>query len=542
MNALDQSGTRAGRKEWIGLAVLALPTLLLSLDMSVLYLAVPHLAADLQPSSSQLLWIMDIYGFMIAGFLITMGTLGDRIGRRRLLLIGAAAFSVASVVAAYSTSAEMLILARTALGIAGATLMPSTLALISNMFTDPKQRSSAIAVWISCFMGGTAIGPVVGGVMLQSFWWGSAFLLGVPVMVVLLVAGPLLLPEFRDSAAGKLDLRSVALSLATILPVIYGLKELAKDGMNGTSAGTIAAGVLIGVVFVRRQLRLTAPLLDLRLFTNRTFTAALGTMLVGAFFMGGMFLFIAQYLQLVNGLSPLEAGLWSVPPAVGMIIGTMAATHVAQRVGTWQVIGGGMLITAVGFAVITQVDATGGPALVVIGMMFATVGLGPGAALVTDIVVGSVPPERAGSAASASETSGEFGIAMGVAVMGSLGTAIYRSGLDIPAGTPADVAIAAEDTLAGAVAVAEQLPGELAQQLLVPAREAFTDGLNLVAGLGGAAIAAFAVVALILARRHGSSVDGQAEHPTPSDDDLTAVDGDLTAVDGDAGEPVAAPA
>jgi MFS transporter, DHA2 family, multidrug resistance protein len=250
MNAVDQSGIRAGRKEWIGLAVLALPTLLLSLDMSVLYLAVPHLAADLQPSSSQLLWIMDIYGFMIAGFLITMGTLGDRIGRRRLLLIGAAAFSVASVVAAYSSSAEMLILARTALGIAGATLMPSTLALISNMFKDPKQRGGAIAVWISCFMGGTAIGPVIGGVLLQSFWWGSAFLLGVPVMVVLLIAGPLLLPEYRDGTAGRLDLSSVGLSLAAILPVIYGLKEIAKDGVDGGSATEVEVLEVAGALQV----------------------------------------------------------------------------------------------------------------------------------------------------------------------------------------------------------------------------------------------------------------------------------------------------
>jgi DHA2 family multidrug resistance protein-like MFS transporter len=511
MNAVDQSGIRAGRKEWIGLAVLALPTLLLSLDMSVLYLAVPHLAADLQPSSSQLLWIMDIYGFMIAGFLITMGTLGDRIGRRRLLLIGAAAFSVASVVAAYSSSAEMLILARTALGIAGATLMPSTLALISNMFKDPKQRGGAIAVWISCFMGGTAIGPVIGGVLLQSFWWGSAFLLGVPVMVVLLIAGPLLLPEYRDGTAGRLDLSSVGLSLAAILPIIYGLKEIAKDGVDGGSATAIAAGVVCGVVFVRRQLRLADPLLDLRLFSNRTFTAALSTMLVGAFFMGGMFLFIAQYLQLVNGLTPLDAGLWMVPPAAGMIIGTMAAPKLAQRVGTWQVIGGGMLITAVGFAIITQVQSTGGPLLVVVGMVFATVGLGPGAALVTDIVVGSVPPERAGSAASASETSGEFGIAMGVAVMGSLGTAIYRGGLEIPSGTPIEVAEATRDTLAGAVAAADRLPAELAQLLLGPAREAFTNGLNTVAALGAVAIATFAVVALALARRHRSGSTSPAE-------------------------------
>lgn len=512
-NTLDRSDIRAGRREWIGLAVLALPTLLLSLDMSVLYLALPHLAADLQPSSSQLLWIMDIYGFMIAGFLITMGTLGDRIGRRRLLLIGATAFCAASVFAAYSTSAEMLISARTVLGIAGATLMPSTLALISNMFQNPRQRGTAIALWMSCFMGGTAIGPVVGGVLLQWFWWGSVFLLGVPVMVVLVVAAPILLPEYRDRSAGRLDLASVALSLAAILPIIYGLKELAKDGAAAAPFLAIVGGAAIAAIFVRRQLRLADPLLDLRLFGNRTFTAALATMLVGAFFMGGLFLFISQYLQLVDGLSPLRAGMWLVPPAIGMIAGSMLAPAVAQRIGQWRVIGGGMAITAVGFVLLTQVNATGGPVLLIAGMAIATIGLGPGAALVTDIVVGSAPPEKAGSAASMSETSGEFGIAMGVALLGSLGTAIYRSRVDVPADTPTQVADATRDTLAGAVGATEQLPARLAAEVLTPAREAFTDGLNIVAGLGGIAVAAFAVVALPLVRgRHIG--DGQS----PADD------------------------
>jgi DHA2 family multidrug resistance protein-like MFS transporter len=263
-SAATATAPKAGRREWIGLAVLALPTLLLSLDLSVLYLALPHLAADLRPSSSQLLWIMDIYGFMIAGFLITMGTLGDRIGRRRLLLIGGAAFGVTSVLAAYSVNAEMLIASRTLLGIAGATLMPSTLALISNMFQDPKQRAGAIAVWISCFMGGTAIGPVVGGLLLQWFWWGAAFLLGVPVMALLLVIGPVLLPEYRDRTAGRLDPASVALSLATILPVIFGIKELAKDGPTTVPAVAIMIGAGFGLAFIRRQHRLTSPLLDLR--------------------------------------------------------------------------------------------------------------------------------------------------------------------------------------------------------------------------------------------------------------------------------------
>ncbi|MDA8368324.1 MAG: MFS transporter [Nocardiopsaceae bacterium] len=511
MEAAPPTGARAGRREWLGLAVLALPTLLLSLDMSVLHLALPHLAADLRPSSSQLLWAMDVYGFMIAGFLITMGTLGDRIGRRRLLLIGAAAFGTASVLAAYSTSAEMLIASRAVLGIAGATLMPSTLALISNMFADPKQRATAIAVWSSCFMGGTALGPVIGGLLLQWFWWGSVFLLGVPVMVLLLVSAPVLLPEYRAENAGRLDLASVALSLAMILPIIYGLKKLAEDGPAAGPLAAIAVGAVVGVVFVRRQLRLPDPLLDLRLFRNRTFGAALGTMMAGAVAMGGTFLLISQYLQMVSGLSPLRAGLWLVPPAVAMIIGTLLSASLAQRIGRGTVIGGGMAVTAVGFVVLTQATADGGPTLVVLGLMVAMVGLGPGAALVTDIVVGSVPPEKSGSAASMSETSGEFGVAMGMALLGSLGTAIYRSRVTVPEGVPAEAAAAARDTLAGAAAAAEQLPADTAARLLEPAREAFTHGLNAAAGLGAVAMAVFAVLGIVLLRsprsrgEHGSA-------------------------------------
>jgi MFS transporter, DHA2 family, multidrug resistance protein len=504
-DALTESGTRAGRREWIGLVVLALPTLLLSIDMSVLYLALPHLAADLQPSSSQLLWIMDIYGFMVAGFLVTMGTLGDRIGRRRLLLIGAVAFGAASVVAAYSNSAEMLIVSRTFLGVAGATLMPSTLALISNMFKNPRQRGTAIAVWISCFMGGTALGPVVGGVMLNWFWWGSVFLLGVPVMVLLLATAPVLLPEYSDPNAGRLDLRSVALSLAMILPIIYGLKELAKADSIGLPLVAIAAGCAVGVGFVRRQLRLADPLLDLRLFGNRSFRMALATMLTGAFFMGGLFLFVSQYLQLVSGLSPLNAGLWLVPASLGMIASTMLAPRLAQRVGEWPVITGGMALAAVGMAVLSQAGVSDMPLVVFIGMLIAMLGLGPGAALVTDIVVGSAPPEKAGSAASMSETSGEFGIAMGVALLGSLGTAIYRSQVSVPDGVPAGVVDAVNDGLPGAVAASAELPAGLGEQMLLGAREAFTSGLNMIAGIGAVAILFFVIVLVRMIRRDAAS-------------------------------------
>ena len=294
--------------------VLALPCLLYSMDLTVLHLAVPKLTADLRPSSVELLWIIDIYGFMVAGSLITMGTLGDRIGRRRLLMIGAVAFGVASVAAAFSASAPMLIATRALLGVAGATIAPSTLSLIRNMFQDPQQRTTAIGVWITSFSLGGAIGPLVGGVLLEAFWWGSVFLIGVPVMVLLLVVGPRLLPEYRDPDAGRLDLISAALSLTAVLAMIYGLKRIAQDGLTAAAVAFIAAGIAIGAVFARRQLRLPDPLLDLRLFRMRGFSASLATYGLSILLSFGAFLFLPQYLQLVLGMSavprrPLDAAV-----------------------------------------------------------------------------------------------------------------------------------------------------------------------------------------------------------------------------------------
>src|SRR5262245_1814995 len=268
-----ETPAKAGRREWIGLAVITLPCLLYSMDLTVLHLAVPRLTESLQPTSTQLLWIIDIYGFFVAGSLVTLGTLGDRIGRRKLLLIGAAFFGVASVLAAFSTSAAMLIATRALLGLAGATVAPSTLSLIRNMFHDPEERTRAISVWIMAFSMGGAVGPVVGGLLLEYFWWGSVFLAAVPVMLLILIVGPKLLPEYRDPNAGKLDVASAAISMAAVLSMIYGLKRMAQEGVTLLALLAVGAGVLLGLLFVRRQLRLTDPLLDLGLFRIRAFTA-----------------------------------------------------------------------------------------------------------------------------------------------------------------------------------------------------------------------------------------------------------------------------
>lgn len=437
---------------------------------------------------------------MIAGFLITMGTLGDRIGRRRLLMVGAVAFGVASVLAAYSTSPAMLIAARAALGVAGATLMPSTLALIRNMFLDPQQRGFAIAVWMSAFTGGAALGPAVGGFLLQWFWWGSVFLLGVPVMALLLVVGPLVLPEYRKPGAERLDLLSAVLSLAAILPLVYGLKGLASQGLAAGPLAGLAVGAVFAAVFTRRQLTLTDPLLDLRLFRNRGFSSALGVMLVSTLSMGGMFMLIAQYLQLVAGLSPLESGLLLVPPSVAMIVSTLSAPAIAQRIGHGNVIGGGMLIAALGFGLLTQADPTGAPMLAITGQLVAAVGLGPGAALLAGIIIGSTPKEKAGSAAAISETSGELGMALGVALLGSIATAVYRMQITLPTDTPPEAAEATQEGLSGAVSTSETLPAALGNNLLDTAREAFTQGMTLSAGTAAGATLLLGVLAVFFLR------------------------------------------
>jgi DHA2 family multidrug resistance protein-like MFS transporter len=520
---------KAGRREWIGLAVLALACLLYVMDLTVLHLAVPAISADLQPSSSQLLWIIDIYGFMVAGFLVTMGTLGDRIGRRKVLLAGAAMFGAVSLLAAFSTSAEMLIGSRALLGIAGATLAPSTLSLIFNMFQDPKQRTVAIGVWIAAFSAGSAIGPVLGGVLLESFWWGSVFLLALPVMALLMVLGPIVLPEYRDPNAGRLDLVSVVLSLIAILAVIFGLKTIAQDGIGLVPVSSILGGLVFAVVFARRQLTLSDPMIDLRLFRIPAFTGSLAINFVSIFVAVGYFLYIAQYLQLVIGLSPLEAGLWSMPAAIGFIAGSQAAPRIVRRVRPAYVIGAGLAMGAVGLVVLTQVGASGGLSAIVLASFIIALGLAPVLTLTTDLIVGSAPPERAGAASGLSETGAELGGALGISVLGSIGVAVYRGALasGLPAGVPAEAAVVARDTLGGAVAVAGQLPDRLGGQVLQVAHDAFVQGMHLTSAIAAIVALGVAVVATVTLRDRTAPTDPHLE----PDEAMATRGGELTGAD-----------
>lgn len=499
----DSSAPKATRREWTGLAVIALPCLLYSMDLNVLNLAIPHLTAELRPSASQLLWIVDIYGFLLAGFLITMGTLGDRIGRRRLLMIGAAAFGAASVLAAFSNSAEMLIFSRAVLGVAAATLAPSTLSLIRNMFLDARQRTMAIGIWIGCFSAGSVLGPVIGGVLLEYYWWGSVFLVAVPVMALLLVLVPLLLPEYKDDHAGALDVPSSVLATSTVLAMIYGMKRLAEHGPDMWAALAVIVSVTVGTLFVRRQQRLAEPMIDLRLFQNPMFNTALAVNVIAIFAAFGSFLFVTQYLQLVLGMGPLEAGMWLAPTGLVFVAGSVLAPLIVRRFEARKVLASGFFVTAVGYALLAQVAVDSSLGLVLAGLLLFCAGLAPMGTLTTDLVMSTAPPEKAGAASGVSETSFEFGAALGVAVLGSIMTAVYRSRMvdaHLPGVSP-DAIEAASNTLGAAVATAEELDGPAGSALLSAAREAFTDSMQLSALVSAALALVAAIVCIRFMRR-----------------------------------------
>jgi DHA2 family multidrug resistance protein-like MFS transporter len=433
-------------------------------------------------------------------------------------LIGAALFGVASVLAAFSRSAEMLIATRALLGIAGATVAPSTLSLIRNMFLDPHQRTVAISVWIMSFSLGAALGPLIGGVMLEFFWWGSVFLISVPVMLLLLVVGPMLLPEYRDPNAGKPDLISVVMSLAAVLSMIYGLKQIAQHGVGVRALASIVAGIVIGVQFVRRQLTLQDPLIDMRLFRTPAFTASLATYGMTLLIMFGGFFFLPQYLQLILGLSPFESGLWMLPWALAFIVGSLVTPKLARRTGPRHLMAAGLVLSTVGFLMIAAVGPTTEFAYFATATFVFSLGVAPVFTLTTDLIVGSAPPERAGAASAISETSAEFGGALGIAVFGSIGVAVYRAmvGDALPPSISPEVAEAAKATLGGAMATAAQLPGELGTTLTDAARAAFIRGVRVcavISAMGSLALAAFVWVALRKGRP--ASERGAAAEPEP---------------------------
>ncbi|MFJ7912158.1 MFS transporter [Kitasatospora sp. NPDC096204] len=509
---------RAGRREWIGLAVLLLPTLVLTMDMGVLFFAVPYISTTLAPSGTQQLWIMDMYSFLLAGLLITMGALGDRIGRRRLLMIGAAGFAGASLLAAWSHDSGQLIAARAVLGAAGATVMPSTLALIRTMFHDPGQRQIALGAWGGVLTAGATLGPVAGGLLLEHFWWGSAFLLAVPVMALVLLTAPVLLPEYRSPGrTGRFDLLGAALSLAATLPLVYGVKTVAVDGWSPLPGLAVLAGLLSAAAFVRRQRTAADPLLDLSLFRIRTFSGAISVNSIAMFAMMGFSLFTSQYLQLVKGMSPLTASLWSLVPSLGVGAAVGISSALAGKVRPAVLMGGGFLVGSAGFAMMTGVGAHSPLALILTAAGVLAAGTVGTMTMTAEMVVSAAPVEQAGAASATSETAVELGSSLGIALLGAAGAAVYRHRLDgaLPAGVDGEAARAAQDTLGGAVTVAGHLPGRVGADLLETARSAFTDGLHVAAVVGlvfalGAAALAYRLM------RHLPAAHTTAPAPEPT--------------------------
>ncbi|MFF0817076.1 MFS transporter [Rhodococcus sp. NPDC003318] len=491
---------RATARDWLGLVVLALAVLLISVDGTVLDLALPFISADLAPSSTQLLWVIDVYSFVLAGLLVTMGTLGDRIGRRRLLLIGAAGFGLASALAAFAVSPGMLIAARALQGVAGATLMPATLGLIRTMFVDRRQRTTAIAVWGAMAGGGAAAGPLVGGWLLEHFWWGSVFLVNLPVMAALIVFGPLVIRESKDPNPGRFDLASAALSMLTMIPLVYAVKESVAHGPTWTIGAIGAVGALAGWAFVHRQRTLAAPMLDLRLFGRPAFTTGVLTNLLSIFAFAGVLFFGSQYLQLVLGYSPLEAGLLMLPGTAMNIVFSLLAAWFVRRWQPGTVLGFGLAVSALGAAVLTLLRADGGPGVFVAGFVLTGIGVGIALTLTSDMVVGSVEPDRAGAASAVSETAYELGIALGVAVLGSVVMAVFRGRLDVSA-LDAGAAHAAQETLGGAVSVAGQAPDAVGAALLDSAQHAFVSGTHVAAVITAIVLAANAVLVHRIMRR-----------------------------------------
>ncbi|WP_210586617.1 MFS transporter [Streptomyces sp. GESEQ-35] len=484
---------RPGR--WLALSVLVLAVLLVAVDATVLGLATPYISEDLKPSGTQLLWIGDVYSFVIAGLLVSMGSLGDRIGRKRILLVGAAAFGAISVLNAYATTPEMMIAARALLGVAGATLMPATLALIRNLFHDPRERSLAVGIWGATASAGTAVGPIVGGFLLEHFWWGSVFLINLPVMAVLVVVGIKMLPESRNPHPGPWDLASVVLSLVGMVAIVYAVKELASHGLTGE---TVAAGVLGAASlywFVRRQLTLPTPLLDMRLFRKRGFSGAVLADLLTILGLSGLVFFLSQYLQLVQGRGPFEAGLAELPAAIGAVAAGLIAGRAARRFSVRAVVSGGLAAVGLALAALTVIDQSTGYPLLGAALLVVGIGAGFSFTITADVILSSVPKEQAGAASAVSETAYELGAALGIAVLGSIVTGVYR-GFAGPAGTPE----AAHESLGGAVEAATDLPAQTSEAMLDAARQSFVDGLTIAAGAGAAVLLAAAVAAWFMLR------------------------------------------
>lgn len=456
---------KPGLRAWLGLAVILGPVLLVAMDGSVLFLAMPKVTEALSPSADQALWTLDIYGFVVGSLLITFGNIGDRYGRLRLLMIGVTMFGLASLGAAFSSSPEMLITFRALMGLAGATLLPSALAVLSELFVDPKKRAQAIGIFAAAFAAGFAIGPAVGGQLLSHFWWGSVFLVNLPILVLFLALAPVLLREVKSTRTGSINALSAVQSVVGLLMTIYAVKHMAAEGFSATTLLVGLVGLVILAWFVRRQLTLEEPLIDLSLFRDRVFTIAIITGLLPLAAWSATAYLSGVYLQSVLGISVMRAALFSVPGALLLTVTCIVTPMLVARIGKRSALITCHLFIAVGLLLLLPIAASGGVGWYIASTVLAGVGYGISFSLVAETAVAAVPSERAGSAAAIAETSNEIGNALGIALLGSLSVLIFRlQGPD----------------LAGTFGETIDLPG-LAPAAIDQAKDAFVTGLQVVA-------------------------------------------------------------
>jgi DHA2 family multidrug resistance protein-like MFS transporter len=488
----------------LALAVLALPTLLVAVDISVLAVALPTMAADLHAGPTELLWMTDSYNFLVAGAMLTTGAVADRIGRRRMILVCAAVFAVASGVGAFASTPELVIVARGVMGLAGSAILPASMALLGGLFPDEKARIQAMGAMMTVFLGGMAIAPFVGGVLLDHFWWGSVFLMGVPVMAVTIVLVPRLIPESKADAPAPLDLTSAALSVVSVLALVFALKRAVNTGFDTPVAVALAGGLVLGTVFVRRQRTLASPLLDLGLLARPRVRRTLTALFLTALLMGGTSLFFNLYLQEVQGLRPLQAAWWMLPQMVSMIAAANLGPLLNRRFDQRTVVVSMMSLMVAGFAlyVVAPVSASGRP-IVAVGGSLATFGIGAAFPMLMDGVMSAAPPERAASSASMAQLANELGIALGLSVLGSLGTVVYRIQLGLPGSN-------AEQSVIDGVREGHHDPA-----LLASVKGAFTDSFHVVGLLG---IVLMLVVLVLVARATRDS--GTAVATAPAEPEL----------------------
>ena len=486
---------KAGPRQWASLVVLMLPVLLVSVNNTALSFALPAISQGLHPTASQLLWIVDVYPLILAALLIPMGSLGDRMGRRKMLMIGSTGFGLVSLFAAFAPTAEWLLAARVGIAVFGSMLLPATLSLLRSVFRDDRQRTLAIAIWTAGFSAGAALGPIAGGFLLNHFWWGSVFLLAVPVLLAFLIAAPLILPESKDPNPGPVDPLSIVLAVLTMAPVVYGIKALATGGSVLHGVLFIAVGALCGLHFARQQVAKDYPMLDLRFFRSPRFSGGLAINVTANVALFGFLFFFTQYLQLVNGTDPMTSGLLMVPGLVLSILAGLGAERIARLVGIRTAVVLGLLLVAAGFFVVAFTDQMSSSAPILVAFTIMSAGTGLATTLSTDLVVSSVPEAKAGAASAVSETGYEVGAVLGTAVLGGLTTAFYQAHLELPAAVSADSAQIAHETLGGALDVAAESPA--GSVIADAAVAAFSSGMQWTALIGGVVVA---VVALVLAR------------------------------------------